>query len=337
MADNSIRTVIPGLQPVNWSDPARQSEYGWSVVSALHQLGETISYEDVICLSGSAFRASITSSGFNPGDYHVVHNMEIVPHTFRMLGYDVTIHEPSDYEIDKKRIMNSIDSGYPVLTLEGVITCSDCCIIGGYDEGGEVLLGYNPFMDQQDDHNEPHDVTGYFRKSNWHHRDFQESGGKYIIIHGQTAKLSKRDMYLDTIKLACKLIKGTKTGEHLDGFAGHTRYAELLCEKHEDPFGLYLNILCQLKLYNDKIYVSTFLRGMKDEFPEYADTLEKAANCYDEVSSLRCALSKIIAEDFTPFNKPLEYRQLSRYADVIIQIRDWEQMARNYLIIDFDS
>ncbi|MCQ6557213.1 hypothetical protein [Paenibacillus mendelii] len=333
MADNSIRAIIPGMQPIDWSDPTRQSEYGWSVVAALQQLGETLSYDEVICISGSAFRASTSDSGLNPGDYHVIYNMEIVVHTFQMLGYDVTIYERGDFEADKKRIMDSINRGLPVLTLEGVITCSDCCLIGGYDDGGNVLLGYNPFMYQQDDHDEPHDVSGYFRKTHWH----EESNGKYIIINHPINKRSKREIYLETIKLACKLIRGTKTGEHLDGFAAHTRYAELLRDNQGDPVDLYLNILCYLKLYIDKVYVSTFLRSMKQEFPESADSLEKAANCYDEVASLRAQLPTIIPEDFSTFTKPLERKQICLYAEVILQIRDWEQMARNYLIIEFDS
>jgi len=36
--------------------------------------------------------------------------------------------------------MESIDRGIPVLAFP-VVGPSDCCIITGYDEGGEVLLG----------------------------------------------------------------------------------------------------------------------------------------------------------------------------------------------------
>lgn len=37
-----------------------------------------------------------------------------------------------------------------------------------YDQDGSVLLGYIVFMDNEDDHHEVPDDTGYFRISDWH-------------------------------------------------------------------------------------------------------------------------------------------------------------------------
>ena len=58
-----------------------------------------------------------------------------------------------------QRIMDSINRGIPVLAF-GVVGPSDCCIITGYDQGGDVLLGWSTYQDIPEDHNIPHDVTG---------------------------------------------------------------------------------------------------------------------------------------------------------------------------------
>lgn len=331
MSSNFIPTLITGLRPIDWSDVKKQSEYVWSVISALEKLGESINYDYVVCVSASAFRASITSAILNPGDYHVSRNPEIINHTFKMLGYDTTLFDRSDFETDKKRIMDSIDKGLPVLTIEGVVNCADCCVIGGYDDGGNVLLGYNPFMDQKDDHDEPHDNSGYFRKTNWHNGFFEEAGGKYIIINHKIPKLSKREIYLETLALACKIINGTQKDDQLNGYSAHTRYAEMLVEEHEDLFGLYLTILCLLKLYIDKIYIADFLRKAKLELTEYDSQLENAAKCYDEVIVCRGKLSTIITEDFSFMDRISEIEPRVEYAKVILQIRDLESKAASYL------
>ena len=72
--------------------------------------------------------------------------------------------------------MDSINRGIPVLAF-GVVGPSDCCIITGYDQGGDVLLGWSTYQDIPEDHNIPHDVTGYFGKPGWH-----ENIPGYILI-----------------------------------------------------------------------------------------------------------------------------------------------------------
>jgi hypothetical protein len=73
-------------------------------------------------------------------------------------------------------IMDSIERGVPVLAYH-VVGPSDCCNITGYDEGGEVLLGWSTYQDNPEDHNIPPDVTGYFRKPGWH-----ENLQGYILV-----------------------------------------------------------------------------------------------------------------------------------------------------------
>jgi hypothetical protein len=149
------RNVIPNLLKVDWSDTQRQSEYVGSVVSALNGLGEKLDYDYVCAVSGSAFRTSFSVEGWNYGNYHVINAPITIEHTFRMLGCKVSHRIQGDYEADSRLIMDSIDRGFPVITLEGVISHADACVISGYDDDGRVLLGYNPFMYIKDEHPEP--------------------------------------------------------------------------------------------------------------------------------------------------------------------------------------
>ena len=138
------KNFIPGLLKVDWTDTQRQSEFVNSVVSALNSLGEKLDYDYVCAISGSAFRTSFSMPSalkWNHGNYHVIHTPIIIEHTFKMLGYNVTQYIRGDYETDRRLIVDSIDKGIPVITLEGVINCSDACVISGYDNDGHLLLG----------------------------------------------------------------------------------------------------------------------------------------------------------------------------------------------------
>ena len=341
MSNNIIPSIILGLQPVTWTDVTRQNEFVWSVVSALQKLGDHYSYDYVAAVSGSAFRAAMNENQLNHGNYHVINNLEIVNHTFNMLGYDIAIYEISDFETDSNRIMQSIDKGIPVLTIEGVINCSDCCIIAGYNDNGRVLLGFNPFMNVKEDHDEPHDDTGYFRKTNWHSGYIKENNGKYVIINKKIEKPNLQDIYKKTLLLAYNLIRGTKHSDQIDGYAAHTLYAKRLQEDVTDSFDLYLHILCNLKLYIDKQYAIKFLKDGITVLPSYKKELNNIASCYEKIYYLRKDLANIIKEQFNEegmqsVNSP-EVRK--KYADTILEIRDLECEAANYIecIINFKT
>ena len=246
------RNLIPNVDKFDWSDRNRQSEYVNSVVSALNALGENLTYDYVCAVSGSAFRTSFsmkTYCEFNHGNYHVINTPDIIEHTFRVLGYEISHYVRGDFNRDCKIIMDSIDKGFPVITLEGVIDCSDACIITGYDNDGQVLLGYNPFMDVEDDHKEVHDSTGYFRKSGWHEGFFEKENGHIIVIHGKCEKPDEERIFEETLELVAKLIRkeNMAVGQY-NGLLAHRQFAEaLMTYEWEDNFEPYLNVMCNYK------------------------------------------------------------------------------------------
>jgi hypothetical protein len=244
------RNVISGMRKVDWSDNQRQSEYVNSVVSALNALGEALDYDYVCAVSGSAMRASFSmpsAQEWNHGNYHVVNAPIILSHTFKMLGYQVACRLKSDFLTDSRLIIDSIDRGVPVITLEGVINCSDACVISGYDDGGRVLLGYNPFMYVEHDHNEAPDDTGYFRKSGWHEGPGAQGGQLRILtIERKCAKPDAAAIFSETTTLASRLIKTESLvpGQY-NGLAAHKAFANaLMTYEWNDNFEPYLNVMC---------------------------------------------------------------------------------------------
>lgn len=313
------RNVIPNLSKVDWSDTQRQNEFVNSVVSALNGVGERLDYDYVCAVSGSAFRTSFSMSGWNHGNYHVVNAPITIEHTFKMLGYKVSHRLRGDYESDRKLIMDSIDRGFPAITLEGVIVNADACVISGYDRDGGVLLGYSPFAGMEDDHNEPADGTGYFRKSNWHD-GFFAGGGQILIVEGKCEKPAKEVAFAETIELASRLIReeNLAPGQH-SGLAAHRALANaLLTYTWEDNFEPYLNAMCNYKQYLDRQYAVAFLRdnGRSD-----------LARVYEEIAELCRLLGQQIPQDFSASELFSDKEKLKPYCSTLLKICDLEEKA----------
>jgi len=308
------RNLIPGLQKVDWSDERRQSEYVNSVVSALNGLGENVTYEEVCAVSGSAFRTSFSTQGWRFGNYHASYVPILFEHTFKMFGYQATYHARSDFETDSRLIMESIDRGMPVLTLGGIINCSDTCLISGYDNDGATLLGYNPFMYMEDDHQEAPDDTGYFRKSDWHGGYFAEHDlSGILLIEGKCEKPSKEEAYRETLRLIRTVITAENIvpGQH-NGLAAHKAFANaLLTYEWTDNFEPYMCVMCNYKQYLDRQYaVPFFQKNGSDDL----------AAVYEKIAVLCTKLGQIIPQDFSAGDLFDDKEKLRPYCEVLLEI-----------------
>lgn len=322
------RNLIPGLLNVDWSDTNRQNEFVNSVVSALNVLGERLDYDTVCAISGSAFRTSFSMPSiqqWNHGNYHVIHTPIIIEHTFKMLGFDVSHHIRSDFETDSRMIIDSIDRGIPVITLEGVINCSDACVISGYDNDGKVLLGYNPFMNVEDDHNEEPDDTGYFRKSDWregYNADWNRV--RILTIGDKHKKPDEGVIFEETLKLASRLIKEESLwpGQY-NGLSAHKAFANaLLTYEWNDNFEPYLNTMCNYKQYLDRQYAVSFFEnnGRKD-----------LVAIYKEIAELVAQMGCMIPQDFSAFEMFSDKARLKPYSEMLMKICSLEERALTLL------
>ncbi len=325
---NMKRNVILNMRNVDWSDTQRQNEFVNSVVSALNCLGESCDYDYVCAVSGSAFRTSFSmasSQKWNHGNYHVINTPMIVEHTFKMLGYDVSVYPRGDYQHDKKLIIDSIDKGIPVITLEGIINCSDACIISGYDNDGDVLLGYNPFMSIEEDHDESPDDTGYFRKSNWHNSNFDEgTTGQIVIINRKVDKLDKKQVFEETLRLIRDLIEKENIclGQY-NGLAAHQGFVNALrTYEWDDNFEPYLNVMCNYKQYLDRQYAINFfeMNGRSD-----------LSNVYQEISNLSKKMGNMVPQDFSAFDVFSDKDKLESYCELILKVLELEKKVLDIL------
>ena len=315
--------IIPGLSKVDWSDTTRQNEFVWSVISALGALGEKLDYDYVCAVSGCAFRtfydkAAYERGGYNHGSYNICFAMWTVEQTFRMLGYRATVHGRSDFETDKALIIESISKGVPVLITHGIIDTSDCCVLAGYDGGGDVILGYSAFMCCCDDFE--NDPSGYFRKSGWHDQKFfREGRGAIITIDEKIVAPSKQEVYRETLRTAIRLIDGSDSADQFMGLQAHTAYADAIAKAWQGDIGqAYFTMLCNRKMYLDKKFAAGFFAEMGNE---------ALADIYRQIDRLVLECGKIIPHDFKHSKLLKKPKKVSEFCGRVLAIRDLEQQA----------
>ncbi len=331
------RACIEGVRRVTW-DTGEFCEFASALVSAMEALGEKIPYHYVMGTSGTAFRFTVSRNIWEPGSFSInavsADPAAAIRRAFQAIGRGYTLREMSSQQADAETIMDSIHRGVPVLAF-GVVGPSDVSLITGYDDGGGTLLGWSTYQDIPDDHNIPHDATGYFRKPDW----YQNTRG-YILIEGKTQPWPPREVYLDSLRWAVALARQSQVREMPAGLGAYNLVAQALRQDKWFPTGdtralggPYLGILCILMMVDDHAAAVDYLRQIAGEEPDLAPDLLAAADCYQQACALRARLRDILKEDFADESiRQMADAGLRReYATVILDIRDCDEKAIGHI------
>jgi hypothetical protein len=331
------KVYIKDVHRMSW-ETGEMCEFASSLVSALSCLGDNIPYDYVMGTSGVAFRFTLNPGEWDFGNYSIrnIAPDEFAPirRAFAAAGYALTLHEPGTFQDDAAKIMDSIDRGVPVLAYP-VVGPSDCCIITGYDQGGDVLLGWSTYQDIPDGHNIPHDVTGYFRKPDWH-----DHITGYIVIGTKVGRLPLRTVYIDAMKWAVYLLRKQEMEHKVTGLKGLQSWAEEMTQAKYFPAGnaavighRYVSTAINMTMLRDHCLAEPFLRRAAEDVPDFQPELLRAAECYDDVKRIRDGMDELIGDNFSEqAMKAIADPEIRRaYADTILRIREVEAEAVNQI------
>ncbi len=141
--------------------------------ACLNYMGQDISYTYLMAASGAAFRLRWNKNFWDGGNVDICYiyddETEAFRRSFEAAGRSFRLLKRADSE---KRgfidfIRAEIDNGRPVIAL-GIIGPQEACIVAGYQDNGETLLGWNFFQHRPEFNTgtEFHEC-GYFISKNW--------------------------------------------------------------------------------------------------------------------------------------------------------------------------
>lgn len=345
---SSNKKVLKGIYKLSFNPNQGRVElspFPSSFRSCMDFIGEKVPYEFAMGVSGAAFRLQWNSKKLDGGNSDIRHitSNPITPfkRAFEAIGYSYQILFKSNGH-DKRDFLNHIKESiynreHPVIAF-GVIGPPECCVIAGYDKGGEALIGWNFFQNQKKfNQGVEKGPYGYFSKENW----FANTEG-LILIGDKEEKPLLNETYRKSLEWGLEIMQTPMVGDYHNGHKAFLAFADALRQDSNFPKKDIELLRHNFDVYNDSMttvaegrgYGAMFLRQIAEHQSNMSYELLKAAECFEaqhgliwkgwkENGGVGLGLAK--AKNFT---KP-EIR--NNVADIIVKAHDKNVEAAQYI------
>jgi len=325
------RLVLEGVKRMAANtDRWRFTHFCHALDVSLQYLGEGDMYDRVMALSGAGFRNVWAAKMWDGGNSDplgmAVQTLEPMRRAYWGAGYEMQVvahrdadgwpqtilraealrlgGELTDEAGYRRRIIESINAGKPVIAF-GVIGPPEACVITGYDEGGDVLLGWNEFQGHGDVETEE---SGYFRVRDWYPKTHA------LLLLGETVGPPAPDeLYRSTLLWVLEVLRTPLVGDHAAGPAAFEAWAADMANDEYFPADntgiLHARLDCHwdgMIMQAERATVLTFLEEAAQHETGMAEPLRAAAAALQEAG---------VAHGVAPGERD----QIARLADPVVR------------------
>lgn len=250
---------------------------------------------DYVYLTGVSGAGFFLNWGGWQGDNVAIYYMSadlgaVFTHTFDAIGYEsqvTTCGEPGTYaQAIREMVIAEIQAGRPCLA-HGVVGPPETCIITGYDEDGDILIGWSFFQSWPEFSEElGFEPCGYFRKRNW-----ELTTWDVMTVGSQEREPNREEEFRKALAWGLTVARTEKTWqERPNGIAAFDTWIEHLQRDEEianwqpgdtpdPPFMVHRDATDVIA--EGRWYLSNFLaRETPKCMPYQASHLYAAASCY---------------------------------------------------------
>ena len=345
------RKVLEGVPKVGYGFSGFQkcTTFSATLESVMNFLGTQVDYEYIMFTSGAAFRLT-WRDGWSPGNSDILtmceDTFEPIHRGMNAVGRGYTIRmcsgadnfgvkararksayvtgEPVDEATAKAEIVSSIDKGIPVLAI-GVIDVPEWCIIAGYDDGGNALLGWSYFQDNPQVKKEP---NGYFMKSDW----FKDTQG-YLLVGSKKAIPPMRQLCIDSLRFAVRTARTPLVNGAHSGLQAYVAWANQLANDSFEGLEMpaiwerFTSYLDSLVMPDERKNASKVLRREAKEEPDMAADLEKAADLWQQEAEHSGLWERYVKQNNEGANKFTDPSVRRILADQLLRCRELDEQA----------
>lgn len=300
------------------------------------------SYIRTMGVTGMAF-GLLWGPGWSPGNaglMSIADPDEIIDRAFRAAGrsYEAvwTSGKPADSDVLRRTLLESLESGRPVLAF-GVIGPPECCVITGYDCEQDAVIGWSFYQDDpqfaQDVEYEP---NGCFRLQNW----AQNTAGLVVVGDRTDRGAQPFDLAQSALAIlnwALHVIHTAVAHDRKSGLAAYAAWAEQLVHDSDFTSSDEQQRKQRYAVHNSAVdrvaecrwTASHFLTLMADAIPELSAPLLVAAEYYRQEYGLMLRVWSLVGapgdpEAHTRFADPAVRR---RIAGMVLGARDTDARA----------
>ncbi|HWI66437.1 MAG TPA: hypothetical protein VNT75_31800 [Symbiobacteriaceae bacterium] len=214
---------------------------------------------------------------------------EVIRRAFACVGYTYEILHKTGEDSWRQKVKQALAAGRPVFAF-GIIGPPECCLVTGYDEGGDVLMGWNFFQGLPPfNAGVEFEPTGQFRKRNWYPDTWS-----MIILGEKVAKPEIHALNRETLQWALQVARTPRVYDHHNGHAAYAVWAKQLADdaafadkpesvlrEQHDVHNNVVGVLAECRWW-----ASRWLRQIADDEPAMAEELRAAAACYEKQHDL---------------------------------------------------
>jgi hypothetical protein len=308
-------------------------EVGWTPVPFREEMWrDNQLYVYLMGTSGCAFRLS-WREGWHEDNVEIMYMSDDPEAPFRRafqaVGYDFTFVNPEPGRDNRAIYLQAIwqslvEKGRPVLAF-GIIGPPECGLVTGYDEGGNVLIGWNFFQTMPEfNAGVEFEPNGMYRKRDWFRPD-----DSLILIGDKIGRPLQPEAYIEALRWGVQIARTTQTttygGPRHTGQAAYDAWARHLLLESAFPADDPVQLAQHFWVHSDTVgivaeerwYAHQFVQQAKTYLPAVAEELQAAASCYEAQHDL---MWKIWAITGGPDRNP-------EYAHTMVDIENRRRIA----------
>ncbi len=283
---HSEGTVLYGVPKVSYfNDPPELTPFISSLRACLTYAGQSINYSRLLAGSGAAFRLMWNREMWDGGNVDILVSrldpMEPINRAFSTAGRAGVFlqkKEGNKPEITSL-ICREINAGRPVIGF-GIIGPPEACVITGYRDNGDKLLGWNYFQDFPEWKGSlDTDACGYFIRRGW----YEHSETLGVMAVGDAGPLPDEEVFLkNTLCLAAEMMEPHDVRQRAGGQAAFDAWEQALLDESQFPKNAPLpmlmeRIMCQGDAFTmvseGRAYAGQFFAEAAERFPQFKSDL----------------------------------------------------------------
>ena len=335
----SEQTILLGVPKVEYGENG-VTPFPMCLKSCANYLGMDVDYDYVMAASGAAFRLTWNKTSWDGGNvdtrFTFDHPTKIFQCGIESLGCEYNLIGRSP-KTKKSEFINfikaKIDSGIPVIAC-GIIGPPEACIITGYRDGGETLLGWNFFQDNPEfAGGVTFDESGYFITDKW----WENPDTNAVMSLGETTK--KRFTTKIILENAIEIMTGRIAGDYAKGITAYDTWAEAILKDSEFPQNAILPILAErLMCHGDAMdciadgrhNAAKYIKSLIAIYPAHQEQLKEVAILFENVSGIFGKMTEVLGgwqrgeSEMRMFGKSQVRKQL---AEIIIDAKNADEKA----------
>ncbi|MEW6745320.1 MAG: hypothetical protein AB1486_21420 [Planctomycetota bacterium] len=267
------QVLISGAK--GWCGADKGSSVHAAQEAVMQAIGEKITYDTLLGVSGLAFRMQIHKQAFCPSSPHSHCGYKCVARSLQALPWEVRVFEVKAEEQDqvqeaRRAVIESIDRGVPVQ-----YGSEEDGIIVGYQRGGDEWICYHPLQERG---------SRTFVETKW-------PWGIAVFTARKQRLPSSRDLALGALQQGATMARTSEAGAYFVGFKAWEEYiARLEALDHAEESTRRAAMLGNAWIYECLVQyravAARYLRAIAREFDEPVTAyLMRAAGHYSRMSS----------------------------------------------------